>query len=560
MDQLNQPSRSEIDFEHIFDLSPNYICILDLEHNIIRANQAMADFIGISTGELVGLKCFQCLHQMDEPPSFCELSRMLDDGQKHTDEMFIEHLNGWFSVSATPLRNKEGNITGAIHIASDITERKKAEDALQESNQRMSSIYNTVAAVIFHLAVEGEEKYRFISVNRAFCDVTGLKQEQVVGKIVNVVIPEPSLTMVLGKYKQAIDENRIIRWEETSDYPTGRLIGEVSIAPVIDDKGRCINLVGSVLDITERKQSEIAVQESEEKYRTLFDTMLYGIVYQDENGKIVSTNPAAEHILGLSVDQMQGRTSIDPRWKSIHEDSSDFPGDTHPAMVALRTGKPVKNEIMGVFHPETEEYCWININAIPQFKQGEKKPFQVYTTFEDITERKKAEEKLWESEERFRTIYENAPVMIDAFDKDGRCLMWNKECEKTFGWTFEELKAYDDPMSLFFHDPKMKEQVLTTATSEPEKIFREWNPQTKDGTVLTCMFANFSLTDGTVINLGYDITKLKKAEEVLKKKSEELENLNTYFVNREFQMIELKKEINELLIKSGGEKKYVIHK
>jgi len=72
------------------------------------------------------------------------------------------------------------------------------------------------------------------------------------------------------------------------------------------------------------------LRKSEERYRTLFETMVLGVVYQDINGKIISVNPAAEEILGLSIDQMEGRTSTDPKWKSIHKDGSNFPGETHP--------------------------------------------------------------------------------------------------------------------------------------------------------------------------------------------------------------------------------------
>ena len=94
------------------------------------------------------------------------------------------------------------------------------------------------------------------------------------------------------------------------------------------------------------------LRESEEKYRTLFDTMAQGVVYQDKNGEIISANHSAEEILGLTIDQMAGKTSNDPNWKSIHEDGTEFKGETHPAMVALKTGKKVKNVIMGVFDPE----------------------------------------------------------------------------------------------------------------------------------------------------------------------------------------------------------------
>jgi transcriptional regulator with PAS, ATPase and Fis domain len=136
------------------------------------------------------------------------------------------------------------------------------------------------------------------------------------------------------------------------------------------------------------------LREREEKYRTLFETMTLGVVYQDASGRITSANPAAQKILGLTLDQMQGRKSIDPRWKAVHEDGSDFPGDTHPAMVALKTGKPVRNVIMGVYNPPLNDHCWINITAMPLFREGEKTPFQVYATFEDITQQKKSQEEI----------------------------------------------------------------------------------------------------------------------------------------------------------------------
>jgi PAS domain-containing protein len=106
-----------------------------------------------------------------------------------------------------------------------------------------------------------------------------------------------------------------------------------------------------------------ALRENEEKFRILFETMVHGVVYQNAEGHIISANHAAEKILGLTLDQMLGRKSQDPRWRAIHEDGSNFPGDTHPAMVALRTGKKVRNVIMGVSRFGKNEYVWININA-----------------------------------------------------------------------------------------------------------------------------------------------------------------------------------------------------
>ncbi|HRF98264.1 MAG TPA: PAS domain S-box protein, partial [Aggregatilineales bacterium] len=89
-------------------------------------------------------------------------------------------------------------------------------------------------------------------------------------------------------------------------------------------------------DVTEIKQTVSAFQESELRYQSVVNSMSEGIVLHAQDGSIEACNKAAEMVLGLTADQMMGRTSIDPRWRAVHEDGSPFPGDTHPAMVTLR--------------------------------------------------------------------------------------------------------------------------------------------------------------------------------------------------------------------------------
>lgn len=146
-------------------------------------------------------------------------------------------------------------------------------------------------------------------------------------------------------------------------------------------------LAVSFEDTTEQRRMSRDLEESERKYRSLFETMAQGVVYQDSEGKIISANPAAEKILGLTLDQMYGATSMDPRWQAIREDGSALTGENHPAMVALYTGQPVVGFIMGVHSPVFSSTRWILVSSSPQFHHGETRPYQVCSTFDDITDR-----------------------------------------------------------------------------------------------------------------------------------------------------------------------------
>ena len=141
----------------------------------------------------------------------------------------------------------------------------------------------------------------------------------------------------------------------------------------------------------ERKRIQDALVTSEDTFRTLFQTSPIGVLYQNTSGQITAANPAAQRILGLTLAQLQGRTSMDPRWHAVHEDGSDFPGDQHPIMVALKTGQPVRNTVMGIAVPGREQ-VWILASAEPLFKNGQL--VQAYVVFEDITERHHMQQQL----------------------------------------------------------------------------------------------------------------------------------------------------------------------
>lgn len=241
--------------------------------------------------------------------------------------------------------------------------------------------------------------------------------------------------------RRAVDENReIAPMEFEVQMPSGRRwIAESSAAPIHDARGDVVGGVAVHSDITERKQAEEALRVSEERYRLVAETMLFGVVHQDADGTIIAINPAAKRILGRDDEEFLGSTSIRQGQYTIHEDGSPFPGAEHPAMVALRTGKPSFGVVMGVFNPKTHDYRWIKIDSVPSFRPGWSTPFQVSSVFEEITERKRAEEALRESEARFRAFFEQAAVGIASVSIDGRYVDANRKFCDLLGRPLEQV-------------------------------------------------------------------------------------------------------------------------
>ena len=180
------------------------------------------------------------------------------------------------------------------------------------------------------------------------------------------------------------------------------------------------------------RQSERSLRESETRYDSALSSLSEGVVIQGCRGEILAANRAAEAILGLTLDQLMGRTSIDPRWQAIHEDGTPWPGDTHPAMVTLRTGKAASAAVMGIRKPDGT-LAWIAINAEPMISPGDELPHGVVTSFTDITARKEAETQL-----RIAAIAFEAQAAMMITDADGVILRVNGAFTEITGYTAEE--------------------------------------------------------------------------------------------------------------------------
>lgn len=289
-------------------------------------------------------------------------------------------------------------------------------------------------------------------------------------------------------------------------------------------------------DIGDRKSMITALRESEEKHRTLFDTMAQGVVYQDHTGAIISANPAAERLLGLSLDQLMGRTSYDPAWHCIREDGSPFPANEHPAMVALNTGTRVLGVMMGVFNVREERYSWIMIDSVPQFRTNESVPFIVYTTFEDMTEWKRVEEERRErieqikrSEESYRGLFNSVQDAIYLQNESGEFLDVNDGAVAMYGYSRDELIGKTPAFVAapgkndHFNFPEMVRSVMNGTPRQ----FEFWGKR-KNGEIFpksVSLYRGSYFGKPVIIALAQDITVRKQYESEIHQKNNQLLSL-----------------------------------
>jgi PAS domain S-box-containing protein len=132
--------RAKNEWERTFDAVPDLISIIDREHRIVRVNKSMADRLGIRPEDAIGRTCYEIVHHSGQPPRSCPHELLMDDGREHIQEIHEDTLNGDFLVTASPLHDASGTLTGCVHVLHDITEPKRAEKALQQVLEKLNML------------------------------------------------------------------------------------------------------------------------------------------------------------------------------------------------------------------------------------------------------------------------------------------------------------------------------------------------------------------------------------------------------------------------------------
>jgi PAS domain S-box-containing protein len=363
----------EINWKDIFRAIKHPAFILNTSHEILAANNAFLKKVDLAEDDVIGKKCYRltnCNNCGDEIPT-CPMENMLNQGVEETFELEMEAFNGYAIVSCTPVYDENGELDKIIHISTDITPMKKAEEALKISERKYRELVDNAMVAIFTTNMAGDILFANDEMVKMFKydSFEDLKRHNIVDVYRN-------------SNDRKIFLNNLLEQGVFTDYEVETVDKNGETVYVLVGASIHNGLIsGMFMNINDRKISETKLKESEERYRTLYSSMnegvaIHKIVYKDKKPvdyTIIDVNPSYEDILGLSRDNIVGKYATDVY------DSDEAPYLDIYSSVA-QTG--ISKQFDTYFKP-MDKYFHVSVFS------PSKNTF--VTVFEDVSSRRKSE-------------------------------------------------------------------------------------------------------------------------------------------------------------------------
>jgi len=501
--------------ERVFHIIASPVMILDSEQNILSINLATEQLIDLSSDDLKGKKCYQVFHDPEatSPPESCPFQMVAATGKPETVEIIEETLKGTFCISLTPVFDENNKLKRVIHTSTDITDKKKVEQKLLESEQLFRRIFeDSVDGMVL-----GDSQGNFVKVNPAMSEILGYSEKELLsmsttdltysGDVnLNSDIARQLWSGEIDNFtaeKRYITKNRNIIWSETT------------VFAIRDEEGNLKYTVGRLKDITDKKKAEEALKNSEKRLSNFIESAADGFILFDSELNHIEMNKAALEITGLKRKEVIGKNVIDTV-PNIKES-----GRYHEYKKVIKTGVPFHIGDLAN-HPLTPER---NIE-LKAFKVGD----GLGINFSDITERKQAEEALRESEEKLRNILEHSSNLFYSHTAEHELIYLSPQCREFLQCEPEEALvkwtefATDNPINK--NGFRLTEKAIKTGKRQPPYDLELMG--VKGRKIWVEVREAPILADGkTVAIVGSltDVTQRKQAEESLQESEDKFRNI-----------------------------------
>lgn len=369
---------------NLFDLAPvGYFTLTD-EARISQVNLAGADLIGVARKNLINEQFRQFVSTESREVWDQFFFSLQDQDTKQIGMINLRSTRGTtIPTRIEGNRIKKGDPIYQIRvIVSDISDLKQIEHELRESEERFRLLFKEAPIPYQSLDNDG----RFLDVNDAWVAMLGYDRDEVIGHWFGDFLPIDQKYLFMERFpilkkKGIVHETLFSMQKKNAEVILVSFEGKIAYNS--DGSFRQTHCI--LQDITEKNRAEDALRESEEKFRTLYTNMETGVFYQRADSTLIDCNPAVLKMFGITREEFLSQTSMDSGGKVIQADGTPFPVDEHPSMVALLSGMPVRGVIAGIFHPVRQEYVWVSIDGIPQYRPGGIEPYQVFVTLHEIT-------------------------------------------------------------------------------------------------------------------------------------------------------------------------------
>ena len=395
--------QQENQFQLSIDNSNEIIFEINLEGIISYVSNNWTKHLGHEIKDVLGKSNASFLHPEDLENCIAFLDKVIKTGENEGELIYrIQHKQGHYVWHETRLKLAQKNgspiFTGNCR---DITEHIEVEKKLLQQKDFYETILNNLPTDV----VVFDSNHKYIYVNPI-----AIKNEElrkfIIGKddfeYAQHMQRDPSIAKSRrGKFLAALQKEKTSFWEETLHSEVdGITYHDRKFTPVFNDDGSFKMMIGFSVNITESKKIQEEILKSRQLTASILQNVAVGILVQGPQSEILENNIAACEMLGLTEDQLHGKTSFDAQWKVIHIDGSPFQPDEHPVPQAIAKLKPINNIVMGVHRPTHNDLVWLLVDAIPVFGDLNELLY-VICSFNDITAQKKAEDSLKISNERF---------------------------------------------------------------------------------------------------------------------------------------------------------------
>jgi PAS domain S-box-containing protein len=520
LEQTQKYSRS------LIDSSLDMICASDKDGNITEFNLAAQRTFGYSAEEVIG-KNVSILYAIPDERVRVNEEIIKTKGSFAGEILNVKKNGEKFTayLSASVLVNEQGEVIGAMGVSRDITALKKAERELRLSEEKYRAIYNQAYIGIARVGLRNGE---FIEVNERLCDILGYSREELLKMTTwDITHPEDIFTNMPERREFISKKQDKLSAEKRYMHKSGSVIyANLTVSLVRDANGNPDYFVSVYQDITERKKAEDQIRASEERYRAIYNQAFIGIAQVSIEGEFMQVNEQLCHIMGYSKEELIGKTFME----ITHDDNME---ESIRYRTLLLDGRIENFTLEKKYIHKSGSIIHANLTS-SLVRNSEGEPDYFVSVFQDITERRRTEEKIEMQAAKLNAIIESSSHLIWTVDRDIRLTSFNKNYSDVIysnyglkphvGMSLVEGEMVTDQE---YNDFWLKKYQLAFGGEPQHFETRMTDRNGKEGwreTYLNPIYGpDNRITE--VSGIGHDITEKKQSEEKIKQSLKEKEVL-----------------------------------